>query len=391
MFQILPVFLVLFLVFMDHLMMVPLSPTISESIGLSLENSGYLIAVYPLTAACSAFITAPFSDRWGRKKILLVLAGGFFLSTLGCALSFDVFTMFTFRILSGFFGGPIMPNAIAYTGDLFDGEKRAKAITLVMLGFAISSILGVPFGAWIGDFFSWEASFYAVAFAALFCWFGIYRMRPVETGIEHGLIFPQYVELLKLWKFKEIRKLFYTSFFMLAGLFGLVPNLGPWLTINMGMSTTQVGFCYMLGGVGGIIGNQLSPQALKYISKPGVVSLGSIIMGITLLLFTNLSYPVAFSWVFMACLMFGGSFRMPAFQLMLTETVPIYMRGRLMSMSMIVMNLSMGLGGIWSTPLLTLKNGVIHGISIIGIIAFCATLLVVPLIYSTGKLSETTF
>ncbi len=372
-------------------MMVPLSTSISESIGLSLENSGYLIAVYPLTAACSAFITAPFSDRWGRKKILLVLSSGFFLSTLGCALSFDVFTMFTFRILSGFFGGPIMPNALAYTGDLFTGEKRAKAITLVMLGFAIASIFGVPFGAWIGDLFSWEASFYAVAGATLICIFGISMMRPIETGIEHNRIFVQYMELLKLWKFKEIRRLFYTSFFMLAGLFGLVPNLGPWLTMNMGMSMTQVGFCYMFGGLGGIIGNQLSPRALKHISKPGVVSLGSGIMGTSILLFTNLSYPVALSGIFMACLMFGGSFRMPAFQLILTETLPIYMRGRLMSMSMIVMNFSMGLGGIWSTPLLTLENGIVYGIPTIGVIAFCATLLVVPLIYSTKKFSEVTY
>ncbi len=132
-----------------------------------------LIAVYPLVAAISALVTAPFSDRWGRKKMLIILSCGFCLATLGCALSYNVLTIFTFRIVSALFGGPIMPNILAFTGDLFQGEQRTKAMTTVMLGFATSSILGVPFGAWTGDYFSWQAPFYIVAFATIFCIFGI--------------------------------------------------------------------------------------------------------------------------------------------------------------------------------------------------------------------------
>lgn len=383
--QVLPLFLLFFLVFMDHLMMVPLGASISEDVGLAPERSGYLIAIYPLVAAISALVTAPFSDRWGRKKMLIILSCGFCLASFGCALSYNVFTIFTFRIISAMFGGPIMPNVLAFTGDLFQGEQRTKAMTTVMLGFATSSILGVPFGAWMGDYFSWEAPFYIVAFVTIFCIFSITHMRPAVTGIKPDKIFVQYLELFKLWNLKVVRNLFFAQFFMLVGLFGLIPNMGVWLTMNLGMSATQVGLCYMQGGIGGVIGNQLSGRMLKFFSKSNVVILGSTIMGFVLFLFTNIPFPAILAGLFMAGMMLGGSMRMPAFQLMLTESVPIYKRGRLMSMSMIVANISMGIGGLWSTPLLTIENERLHGISIIGIVTLFMILIVVPLIYSARE------
>ena len=386
-FQVLPLFLLFFFVFMDHLMMVPLGASISEAVGLAPERSGYLIAVYPLVAAISALVTAPFSDRWGRKKMLIILSCGFCLATLGCALSYNVLTIFTFRIVSALFGGPIMPNILAFTGDLFQGEQRTKAMTTVMLGFATSSILGVPFGAWTGDYFSWQAPFYIVAFATIFCIFGITKMRPAETGIKPDKIIIQYLELFQLWNLKVPRKLFLAQFFMLVGLFGLIPNMGIWLTMNMGMSATQVGLCYMQGGIGGVIGNQLSGLMLRFFSKSNVVIMGSMIMGIVLFLFTNIPFPAILAGLFMAGMMLGGSMRMPAFQLMLTESVPIYKRGRLMSMSMIVANLSMGVGGLWATPLLTIKNERLVGVPIIGIVTIFMILIVVPLVYSARQRS----
>ena len=45
--QVLPLFILFFLVFMDHLMMVPLGASISEDVGLAPERSGFLIAIYP--------------------------------------------------------------------------------------------------------------------------------------------------------------------------------------------------------------------------------------------------------------------------------------------------------------------------------------------------------
>ena len=69
----LPLFLLTLFSWIDHLIMVPLSAEISAATGLSPVRSGLLVSVYPAAAAVSAFIFALWSDRLGRKRLLLYL------------------------------------------------------------------------------------------------------------------------------------------------------------------------------------------------------------------------------------------------------------------------------------------------------------------------------
>ena len=70
--------------------------------------------------------------------------------------------------------------------------------------------------------------------------------------------------------------------------------------------------------------------------------------------------------------------RFPALQMILTDLVNTDLRGRLLSMSMIVSNLTMGLGGVWSLPLLHFEQDRLIGMEMIGLITFFS-LLFVPL------------
>ena len=150
----LPLFLLTLFSWIDHLIMVPLSAEISAATGLSPVRSGLLVSVYPAAAAVSAFIFAPWSDRLGRRRLLLYLGSGFVISTFGCALAQGVESFFLFRILSGAFAGPIMPNCLAYAGDALQGNRRNRALTNIMLGFTLASILGVPVGSALAELVS---------------------------------------------------------------------------------------------------------------------------------------------------------------------------------------------------------------------------------------------
>lgn len=353
----------------DHLILVPLSAAIADSSGLPLEKSGLLIAVYPFASASSAFFFAPFSDRWGRKRMLVLLCSGFALATLGFAFSETVPSLFFFRILSGVFGGPILPNSIAFAGDRFTDQRRSRAFTTLMLTFSVASVMGVPIGAWLGDSFDWQTPFLGIAvisgFVSLFLW----RLPHIQTGAESGDIASQYKELLQLWTVSRIRSVFILQFLMLFGLFGVVPNLSVWFSVNYLMSATAIGICYMQGGVGGILGNQISGYLLQRGHRSFLLISGSLIMGSLLFFLTLELLPGAWLGVVFAGLMFGGSFRMPALQSVLVELTDIDFRGRLMAMSMIVNNLTMGIGGVWSTFLLKLEDGHLYGMSTIGAVA----------------------
>ncbi len=374
----LPLFFINFFVFAEHLIVVPLSASISQATGLPSVNSGLLVSIYPLAAAASALILGPFSDRLGRKKMLMLLCLGFSASTFAFAWADSVFTVLAFRVLSGVFGGPIPSNVLAYIGDRFQGNERTKVITTVMLTFSIASIFAVPLGAWLADLFSWRTPFIAISAAMIFCILLISRMKAIETGAESGNVLRQYVEFANLLKLRIVRKVFTLQFFMIIGLFGFVPNISVWLSTVYGFDSTQIGLCYMQGGIGGIIGNNISGYFISKGHKGRLISIGSLIMCVVLFFSTWNLLPPVFTGLFFAGLLFGGSIRMPAFQIILTEIIPISLRGRMMALSMINANITMGLGGIWSLAFLDMQNGVLTGMRTVTIIG-AATLALIPL------------
>ena len=134
-FFIIPLFLMTFFIFGEHLIVVPLSASISKATGLPLVKAGLLVAIYPLAAAVSAFFSAPFSDRLGRKTMIIVLSLGFSASTLGFATANSVSTILFFRVLCGICGGPVFASVLAFIGDKFKGKERVRAITALMLTF----------------------------------------------------------------------------------------------------------------------------------------------------------------------------------------------------------------------------------------------------------------
>ncbi len=166
---VIPLFFLNFFVFAEHMVVVPLSADISRATGLEDVKSGLLVSVYPLSAAVSAFLTAPFSDRLGRKKVLTFFCFGFCISTFCFAMSESVASIIVFRIMSGVFGGPIPSNILAYAGDSYTGKRRAKIITMIMLAFSSASILAVPFGAWLADSLTWKAPFFSISAGLIIC------------------------------------------------------------------------------------------------------------------------------------------------------------------------------------------------------------------------------
>ncbi|MDT8447472.1 MAG: MFS transporter [bacterium] len=369
-------FLLNFLVMTDYLAMVPLVMDIAHSTGLAGDHTGFLLSTYPIAAAFSSFFSAPFSDRLGRKRTLLLLLAGFSLASVGVALSSSVWQIFLFRFLSGVFGGPVLPNSFAYCGDAFKGPARAKLITNLALSFSAASILGVPLGAVFGDWFGWQGVFLVIALGALVGFVAFLFLKEIPTEAT-GTVTEQYGGLLGLWKHLPVRRAFYLQFVMMLGLFGVVPNLAVWLSTNYHYSAQGIGFAYMQGGIGAVLGNRLASFLLERgLMRRGLITMGSLVMAFFLGLacFELLEAP-PFGFL-IAGMMFGGSMRVPAHQLNLSELLPIHLRGRLMSMNMIVSHLAMGAGGFWSSPLLELHQGKLEGMPLIGLLAVLSLLCV---------------
>lgn len=135
----------------------PDSPAFLLPPGWSLETGyvmiGLLIATYPLMQFVALPILGRLSDRYGRKKILIVsLLGtvlGYILFAIGL-LTKNIPLLFAARALDGLTGGNLSV-AQAATADISTRENRAQYFGITGSAFGLGLIFGPYLGAVLGD------------------------------------------------------------------------------------------------------------------------------------------------------------------------------------------------------------------------------------------------
>jgi len=120
----------------------------AQDIGISLEMTILVYAVFNLAAALISFPAGLLSDRWGRKNILLASFVIFAGAYLGIALTQDIFLMAALFVSYGLYQGIFRSVGKTLASDFVPQELRASGIgwynaTVGLLQLAASLVAGV--------------------------------------------------------------------------------------------------------------------------------------------------------------------------------------------------------------------------------------------------------
>jgi DHA2 family multidrug resistance protein len=118
---------------------------------ISWVQTSYLIAEVVMIPL-SGYLSRAFSTRY----IFTLSAAGFTISSVLCALSWDINSMIIFRAIQGFLGGAMIPTVFAATFTVFPPERRAGLSVLTGLVATMAPTLGPTLGGWITDQMSWH-------------------------------------------------------------------------------------------------------------------------------------------------------------------------------------------------------------------------------------------
>jgi DHA1 family tetracycline resistance protein-like MFS transporter len=135
---------VLLIVFVDILgftIMIPLLPFYAESLGATPFVVGMLSSIYGLCSLIAGPILGDLSDRYGRKKVLLISQIGTCIGFIILALSRVLWIVFLSRIIDGITAGN-MTVAQAYISDVTAPENRTRAMGMIGASFGLGFILG---------------------------------------------------------------------------------------------------------------------------------------------------------------------------------------------------------------------------------------------------------
>lgn len=144
---------------------------IEKQMNLNSWQQGWIVSSVLLGAVLGAAIIGPMSDKYGRKKLILLSSLIFFVGALGSAFSPEFWTLMLSRIVLGIAVGASSALIPTYLAELSPAEKRGSMSSLfqlmVMSGILLAYITNYSFS---GLYSGWRImlGFAAIPAAILF-------------------------------------------------------------------------------------------------------------------------------------------------------------------------------------------------------------------------------
>lgn len=135
------VFLVVMIDLLGFGIVLPLLPFYAQEFAASAVTIGLLYSVYSFMQLIFSPIWGGWSDRIGRRPIMLLSTFGAVIAYIIFGLAESVGVLFLSRIVAGMMGGNIS-TAQAYIADVTDSENRARGMGLIGAAFGIGFVIG---------------------------------------------------------------------------------------------------------------------------------------------------------------------------------------------------------------------------------------------------------
>jgi DHA1 family tetracycline resistance protein-like MFS transporter len=285
-----PLVIIFVTVFIDLLgfgIIIPLLPFYAESFGASAFTIGMLATSFSLMQFLFSPVWGRWSDRIGRKPIILVGLMGSCLSYLMLALAGSLSMLFIARIIGGIAGANI-PTAQAYIADVTTPENRARGMGMVGAAFG----LGFIFGPALGGVLSRVSPETPMWFASALClanfvaaWFLLPESRAADATSKN---------LGRMAAFRHAAKnptlLIVLSLFFLVTLAfaGFESTFAIFSAARFGFTASTIGFVFaFIGVVLALVQGVLVGRVVKLIGERRLIPLAifSIALGIGLIPF----------------------------------------------------------------------------------------------------------
>lgn len=142
---------------LDAAIMGFIAPAVIQDWNISRAAFGPIMAAAMVGLAAGALISGPYSDRLGRRRVLLWSVAGFGLFSLLCAFARTPTELAALRFLTGLGLGAAMPNCTTLLSEYIPQRLRGLLITLMFMGFGLGSASGGFVSAWMVPQFGWHA------------------------------------------------------------------------------------------------------------------------------------------------------------------------------------------------------------------------------------------
>ncbi|MFF7008268.1 Bcr/CflA family efflux MFS transporter [Streptomyces fimicarius] len=140
-------------------MYLPALPAVTDSLSAPAATIQLTLTACLAGMALGQLVVGPMSDRWGRRKPLLLGMVVYVLATAICALAPTAELLIGFRLLQGLAGAAGIVIARAVVRDLYDGVEMARFFSTLMLISGVAPIIAPLIGGQVLRVTDWRGIF----------------------------------------------------------------------------------------------------------------------------------------------------------------------------------------------------------------------------------------
>jgi predicted MFS family arabinose efflux permease len=363
---------------LDFMMVMPLGPDFAPTLGIPINDLGWIGGSYTAAAAIAGVLGSLFIDKLDRKTALLAALAGLIGATAFGGFAWNFNSLLLSRILAGLCGGPATSIAWSIVADIVEPARRGQAMGKVMGAFSLAAIFGVPFGLEMAQLHNWTTPFFITALMGLVIIAMTIKLMPSMKA--HLLAVQDKISLHYLLKLL-IRPLYtltylYILIAMIAS-FIIIPNISAYVQYNLHYPRTNLGWLYSAGGVVSFVTMRLAGRMIDRYSA-SAISFVSMLTYI-FVLWVSFIHPIEGMPVilFFILFMFAMGMRNVSSTTLATKIPPPQERAGFMSLMSCMQGIGMSIGAFSSTRLLTENpNHSLNGMDNLAMIGACLSLFV---------------
>jgi MFS transporter, DHA1 family, tetracycline resistance protein len=327
-----PLASILSIVFIDLIgfgMIIPILPLYALRFQATEWQIGILLASYSFMQFLASPVLGWFSDRYGRKPVLLCSLIGSATGYILMANAASLPMLFLARILAGVAGASV-GTASAYIADITPPENRSKRIGLIGAAFGVGFVLGPAIGGILSQWSViapfWFAAVLSISNAVLM-WFVLPEPDRHAAWQRGPANLKQTFEEAGSWRLGVITLIYFVG---IAG-FAIVTVIFPQVSHRrFALNQSQISFIFvMVGLIGAAIQGGGIGRLVKRFGDVNLAIAGFAIMAISMMMMP-LAGSVPLFLLFTAGLAVGNSLSQPTVNAIASKGASAALQGRVL-------------------------------------------------------------
>ena len=288
----------------------PALTLIKNDLDISFSDTQLVLTLYFIFLALGQILSGPFSDKYGRKPILILGATIYSISAFAASYSSNIEILLILRCIQGFGAAACLSVGRTILSDCFEISEAAKQMSKMTAIMAIIPISCFIFGGFLAEFLGWRINLIALGVISLILIILISLLLQ-ETllnkakSVSFKNIFIVYKGLIKNNSFN----FFTITTAMQTSMFFAMNGFMPYEFERKGVSISEFGIWFSLTSVGYIFGNIINSKLTPMVGLEKMCFVGTVCSFFTVFIFflnNNLGEngPLTLSLI---CVLFGCS------------------------------------------------------------------------------------